>query len=91
MVDSVTNSSQQAVINPFQKRVDARELKDQDKKVQDNNKSARTNSSSETGKSDDSREAQGGKSKDLRVAANQGNASSQRTGTSRGSLVDVTV
>jgi hypothetical protein len=90
MVDSVTNSAQQAIVSPFQKRVDARELKEQDKQVQDN-KSSRTDSSSETGKSDGSRQAQGNESKDLRVAANQSNASQQRTGTSRGSLVDVTV
>lgn len=89
MVDSVTNSAQQAIVSPFQKRVDARELKEQDKKVQDNNNPARA--SSETGKSDDSRKAQGSESRDLRVAANQSNASQQRTGTSRGSLVDVTV
>jgi hypothetical protein len=91
MVDSVTNSSQQAVINPFQKRVEAREQKEEDKRIQGQNAPSRSDASSDTGKTGDARQAERSKSQDLLAAANQNGASTQRTGASRGSLVDVTV
>ena len=90
MVDSVANSSQNAIITPFQKRQDAQQLNGEDRKAQDSKKTAtaRAITSSDTKQADDRKDSN--KVKDLRVAANQ-SGSTQRTGNSRGSLVDVTV